>query len=248
MPRYKVTVSYDGTSFLGWQKQSEGRTVQTEIETVLSRLLDTPIVIFGSGRTDAGVHALGQVFHFDCEKTLDVAKFKHSLNCVLSEDIHVVEVKEVSADFHARYSVIAKHYRYVLNMGEADPLKRFYRYEMHQKLDVSAMEKASVLFLGKHAFQNFTSKEEDEGQFIRELTRLSITREGDVLTFDLVGDGFMRYMARMIVGTLIAVGQGKETLESVRALLQSEKRTVVSHKAPSQGLALVEVFYGEEKQ
>ncbi len=248
MARYKVTVSYDGTSFLGWQKQSEGRTVQTEIEAVLSRLLDTPTVIFASGRTDAGVHALGQVFHFDSDKSLDLAKFKHSLNCVLSDDIHIGDIQEVPSDFHARYSVVAKHYRYVLNMGEADPLKRHFRYEMHQTLHVSEMEKVAPLFLGKHNFQNFTSKEEDEGQFIRDLSQLSITRQGDELTFDLVGNGFMRYMARMIVGTLIAVGQGKETLVSVHALLNATKRTIVSHKAPSQGLTLVKVFYGEEQQ
>lgn len=246
MSRYKVTVAYDGSSFLGWQKQSEGRTVQTEIEKILSQILDTPTPIFASGRTDAGVHALGQVFHFDCEKPLDLGKIKYALNCLLPEDIHILSIEEVDSDFHARYGVVKKYYRYILNMGEANPLQRQYRYEMHQTLDIAKMKEAAVLFLGTQNFMNFTSKEEDEDKFTRTLYSLNIAVENDVVTFDLIGQGFMRYMARMIVGTLVAIGQGKEDLSFVSEMLHRETRKIISYKAPSQGLYLVHVSYGED--
>ncbi len=246
MSRYKVTVAYAGTSFLGWQKQSEGRTVQTEIEKILSQILDTPTPIFASGRTDAGVHALGQVFHFDCEKPLDLAKIKYAMNCLLPEDIHVSSIVAVDSDFHARYGVTKKHYRYLLNTGEANPLQRQFRYEVHQTLDIAKMKEAAKLFLGTQNFMNFTSKEEDEGHFIRALYSLDITVDNGVVTFDLIGQGFMRYMARMIVGTLVAIGQGKEDLSFVSEMLHRETRKIISYKAPSQGLYLVHVSYGED--
>lgn len=246
MARYKVTVAYDGTSFLGWQKQNEGRTIQTEIEKILSQILDTPTLIFASGRTDAGVHALGQVFHFDCEKALDLAKIKYALNRLLPEDIHIQSIDPVNDDFHARFGVVKKHYRYVVNMGEPDPLQRRFRYDVHQALDIAKMNQAAALFLGTQNFQNFTSKEEDEGHFIRTLHSLTLSVDHDVITFDLIGQGFMRYMARMMVGTLIAIGQGKEDVAFVSDMLQGETRKIVAYKAPSQGLYLVHVSYGED--
>lgn len=246
MFRYKVTLSYDGTNFFGWQRQSGARTVQLEIEKVLSQILNNETTIQSSGRTDAQVHAQGQVFHFDTEKELECEKFRYSLNCLLPNDIHIIEIKNVSLDFHARFGAQAKRYRYLVNVGEASPFYNNYRYEFKRKVDVKKMVEAAKDFIGRHDFRNFTAKEIDDSDFIREVYQLDISQTGDIITFDFSGSGFMRYMVRMMVGTLLAIGLEQEEISFVRERLLALPRQTVRYKAPGQGLYLMSVNYREE--
>lgn len=241
--KYLAYVSYDGTNYYGWQIQPNAKTIQEEIEKVLSKILNTYIKIRGSGRTDAGVHALNQTFDFDAKEITDLDKFRYSLNCLLPNDIHINKVITVSDDFSARFSYKEKTYLYRLNMGENDILNRLYIYQFHQKLDVNKIKEAAKLFIGEHSFLNFTSKEEDEANFVRKISKFDIKEENNILSFIITGNGFMRYMVRMIVGTLIQVGLNKLELSDIKKLLDSGKRNPIPYKAPANGLILFNVKY-----
>ena len=244
--RYLAVVSYRGTLFCGWQKQTVSKlpSIEVTIEDVMSRILSSEIKICGSGRTDAGVHALGQTFHFDSNKELDVNKFAHSLNELLPKDIRILSVEKVSDDFHARFNAKSKTYLYkIRNKKVSDPFSSDLEYTLGQKLDVEKMVEASKLFVGEHNFQNFTSKEEDEQKFSRNIWEIDIRSEKDNIEILLKGNGFMRYMVRMIVGNLIQVGLGKMTSSDVKKALESNERKPSSYKAPAYGLYLKEVEY-----
>ena len=240
--RYLATIEYNGTNYAGWQIQPNGVSIQEEVEKVISRLLNTPTKIYGSGRTDAGVHAHGQTFHFDAD-IKDLGKFKYSLNSLLPRDMHVINIEIKGDEFNARYDVKAKTYIYYLNMGEFDPFNKDLVYQFLRKLDVDAMKKAIALLKGEHCFMNFTSKEEDKSNFVRNIYEVDISVSEDIVKFSFVGNGFMRYMIRMIVGTLIEVGLGKMSLEEVSSYLDSKDRKVISYKAPACGLYLEKVKY-----
>ena len=244
--RYFAITSYRGTSFCGWQKQSVSKlpSVEVTIEKVISRILNKDTKIYGSGRTDAGVHALGQTFHFDSDKDLDVSKFAHSCNELLIEDIRILSVKKVRDDFHARFNATGKTYIYrIRNAKVSDPFKSDLEYTLGQPLDVEKMVEASKAFVGKHNFQNFTSKEEDDGGFIRDISKIEISHKDDEIIISMTGNGFMRYMVRIIVGNLIQVGLGKLTKEDIMKILEDPVRKPSSYKAPGYGLYLKEVFY-----
>ena len=241
--KYLASVSYDGSNFVGWQIQPNGRSVEEEIERVLSLIFDTKIKIYGSGRTDAGVHALNQYFDFKIDKEFDKDKLRYSLNKLLPKDIHINSIILVEDGFSARFSSISKSYRYIINMGELDVFKRNYECQFHQKLDVDLIIDAADLFIGKHCFQNFTSKEEDEGNFIRTINFLNIKLIDNRLIIDINGDGFMRYMVRMIVATLIEIGLKKINKDYISETLDSNIRKPVPYKAKANGLYLVDVFY-----
>lgn len=241
--RYLAIVQYDGTNFAGWQVQPDSRSVEEEIEKVLSKVLNTPIKIYGSGRTDAKVHALGQTFHFDSKPIEDIDKFKYSINKMLPEDIHIVSLKQVDENFHARFSVKDKTYLYLLNTGEYDLFNRNFTNQYLRELDFKKMKEASKLFIGKHNFQNFTTKEEDKDNFIRIINSFDIVMNGNVISFTINGNGFMRYMVRMIVGTLIEVGLGKLSIDEVKDYLDSPIRKQAPFKASPEGLFLLKVNY-----
>ena len=244
--RYLATVSYKGTAFCGWQKQTVSKlpSIEETIEQVISRILNIPIKIYGSGRTDAGVHAFGQTFHFDSPKELDKYRFLHSLNELLPLDIRVLELKSVADDFHARFNAKSKSYVFkIKNAPISSPFTSDLEYTLGQELDVEKMVEASKLFIGEHNFQNFTSKEEDEAGFIRDLHHIEISCKNDNIIISLTGNGFMRYMVRMIVGNLIQVGLGKITSEEIKKILEDPVRKPSSYKAPAYGLYLKEVLY-----
>jgi len=244
--RYLATVSYKGTSFCGWQKQTISRlpSIEVTIEKVISRILNNETKIYGSGRTDAGVHALGQTFHFDTSKELNKYRFLHSLNELLPLDIRVLSIKPVDDDFHARFNAKAKTYIYkIRNNNVSSPFKSDLEYTLGQQLNVDKMVEASKLFEGEHNFKNFTSKEEDEQNFVRNISEISITRKEDQIVISMTGNGFMRYMVRMIVGNLIQVGLEKLTSEGIKKILEDPVRKPSSFKAPAYGLYLKEVFY-----
>ena len=244
--RYLAVVSYKGTSFCGWQKQTVSKlpSVEVTIEKVISRILNTETKIYGSGRTDAGVHALGQTFHFDSNKELDSYRFLHSLNELLPADIRILSLKSVADDFHARFNAKSKSYIYkIKNAKVSSPFKSDLEYTLSQELDVTKMVETSKLFVGNHNFQNFTSKEEDEDNFVRTISEINISKENDEIVILMTGNGFMRYMVRMIVGTLIQVGLGKLTSEEIKKILEDPVRKPSSYKAPAYGLYLKEVLY-----
>ena len=245
--RYFMSIAYDGSDFCGYQKQSQGRTVQGEIEKVLTKINgNREVSISASGRTDAGVHALNQKAHFDLEKEIDCDKFLNSVNSLLPPDIYIKSLKEVSDNFHARFSAIGKEYVYVINMGEYNPLERKYVYQHNNKLDVVEMQRAMKYLEGTHSFKAFTKSDDERDDYVRTLSQTNIIRDlKDVnkITLVFVGNGFMRYMVRNMVGTLIEIGEGKRRSEEIIDILKSEDRTNAGKTANAEGLFLKNVFY-----
>lgn len=241
--KFKAIVQYNGSQYYGWQKQNNATTIQGEIEKVLSKVLNEAVHIVASGRTDAGVHALGQVFHFETNKTIDMDRLRYSLNCLLSSDIHIKSLTEVDDDFHARFNVKLKHYVYRIRCGENFPFDNIFTYNYLGHLDFSKLKDALKLFIGEHNFQSFTSKEIDEENFIRNIVDIYFEENEDVISIHFVGEGFMRYMIRFIIGTAIAYSEDRICLDFIVNHLDNPLREIVSYKAPSNGLTLKEVIY-----
>lgn len=244
--RYLCCVSYKGTNYQGWQKQINAPTIQGEIERVFSQILNTCINIQGSGRTDAGVHAERQYFHFDYDKEIDINRFRYSVNCLLPKNIIIKEIKVVDDSFHARYSAKGKTYLYLIRFGERNVFNYEFETNVPQPVDFDILYKALKMFEGKHDFKDFTSKEEDEGNFIREIYSIEITyvEQAKQLSVVLKGNGFMRYMIRNIIGTSIAVASNKEELSYISYHLSDKNnREIVPYKANPEGLFLVDVNY-----
>ena len=245
--RYLITISYDGTAFSGYQKQPKERTVQSELEKALKEInAGKKVDVHASGRTDAGVHAIAQRVHFDLDINITCEKLSKGLNSLLPEDIFVRRVEEVPSTFHARFSAIGKEYIYKLNMGEYNPLERNYVYQHNEKLDVVEMERAMKYLEGTHNFKSFTKTDEEKEDYVRTISQTNLIRDSkDVnkITLVFVGTGFLRYMVRNMVGTLIMVGQGKIKSEEVIQILKKEDRTCAGKTARPEGLYLKNVFY-----
>lgn len=243
--RYKCTVSYDGTNFHGFQVQDNLRTVQKEIEDVLYIIHKKPVTIYASGRTDALVHARGQVFHFDSDIVMKEWNMKNALNTRLPKDIYIKDVEIVSEEFHSRFSAVKKEYHYLISLGEFDPLNRNYVYHPsypRSKIDYLKMEEASKVFIGEHDFKSFT-KNHDMSNTVREIYSLDFIYEGDLLTIKIVGNGFLHNMVRIIVGMLYEVGKGNITKEDLIKIMEAKDRTKAPKIAPSNGLYLYKVYY-----
>lgn len=236
--------SYKGTNYYGWQKQVGFISVQSVIEEVLSKIYDTPITIYGSGRTDAGVHALAQTFHYVTDKDKDLKQLAYALNKMLPSDIKILSLEKVDDDFHARYSAKQKVYEYRIALNNKDPFQNDLAYVYPMKLDIELFKKALQKFVGKHNYQDFTSKEEDENGFVREIYEIKTEQNSEYVTIKFVGNGFMRYQIRNMVGAAISVANQKEPLEFIDYHLKENKiREIVSYKAPASGLYLVNVLY-----
>lgn len=242
-----MTFSYDGSDFCGYQKQPKGRTVQGELESVLKRINgDKAVSVVASGRTDAGVHAINQKAHFEMDNNIDCDKLLHSMNSMLPSDIYIRQLEEVSDNFHARFDAIGKEYIYQINMGEYNPLERKYVYQHNSKLDVVEMQRAMKYLEGTHSFRAFTKVDEEKDDYVRTLSQTNMLRDlKDVnkITLVFVGTGFLRYMVRNMVGTLIEIGEGKRRSEEIIDILKSEDRTLAGKTANSEGLYLRNVFY-----
>lgn len=242
--RYKITFSYDGSNFYGYQVQPGLRTVQSELEKAVSFLnRKTNTVTVASGRTDRGVHAISQVAHFDLSIDIPEYKVKMGLNSLLPEDIYVNSVEKVDDDFHARYMTTSKEYVYRINMGEYNPLFRNYAYQLGKKLDIDKMTDVSLCLLGKHDFRSFIDSEDIRENTVREIYKIEFNVIDDELTISFVGNGFMKYQVRNMVGALILVGLGKKTSSDIKDLLDSKSREKALKGAPSCGLYLKEVNY-----
>lgn len=244
--RILATVSYNGTNYQGWQKQPNGITVQEVIEKDLSQFFNREISIYGAGRTDAGVHALGQRFHFDVDADeVDLDRLQYSLNMMLPPDIKIEDLDQVEDDFHARYSAKGKIYGYSILLDSKDVLFYQLMWLCPYNIDKDLLKETLTHFIGVHNFKNFTSKETDEDNFVRKINNIStnFSSEKEVsITFN--GEGFMRYMIRYIVGTAIEVARGKMSIDEVDKLLDDKsERNIVSDKAPACGLVLLDVIY-----
>jgi tRNA pseudouridine38-40 synthase len=245
--RYKMTIAYDGTNYAGWQVQPGKKTVQGEVERAIEHLVGHPIRIHHSGRTDSGVHAKGQVAHFDLKEPVDAGRFMNGLNAQLDYDIRVMKFESVRPDFNARYDAVSKEYRYFIWNGHAVPPElRLYRLHERRKLDIKAMRKAAEQLVGKHDFAAFTAnpKREIEGT-IKTITKVTVsrTREGDV-TICVVGEGFLYKMVRSIAGFLLRIGIGELTPEVAQRVLKSGVRTNEVPTVKPLGLFLWRVDYG----
>lgn len=247
MTRYFITFSYDGTNFSGYQKQPRERTIQNELEKALKEINENKKVeVHASGRTDAKVHALNQKAHFDLDIKITKEKLKKALNSLLPEDIHIKNVEEVSDNFHARYNAKGKEYIYKINMGEYNPLERNYVYQYNNRLDVTEIERAMKYLEGTHNFKSFTKTDEEKDDYVRTLSQTNLIRDlKDVnkITLVFVGTGFLRYMVRNMVGTLIEVGEGKRKSEDIITILKEQNRAHAGKTAAPEGLYLKNVFY-----
>ncbi len=242
--RYLITFSYDGTNFNGYQRQEGLRTVQEEMEKALKGInggIDT--VLNSSGRTDKGVHALCQMAHVDISVDITPYKLMRAMNSNLPEDIHVIKTEVVSNDFHARYMVKEKEYKYKLNMGEYNPIDRNYVYQYCKKLDVEKMKEAIKYFIGEHDFESFTPTKDKRENYVRTINYANITEKNDILIFTFRGNGFIKYQIRNMVGYLIRVGEGKKKGEDIPKILKSKDRRMASITAHANGLYLTKVTY-----
>lgn len=239
--RYFMRFSYNGSKFNGFQKQVDKRTVQGDLESVLSKIFNENIRVVASGRTDAGVHAYNQCLHFDSSKEVDFDKLKFSLNSLL-HNIYVKELYSVPDDFHARYDCTKKEYIYKINVGEFDPIYEEYIYQYNKSLDIEKMKDACMYLIGEHDFRSFTSLDYEKN-CVRTIYSIDISIENDIIYIDFVGKGFLKYMVRNMVGLLIEVGSNNRNVEDVKKILDSMDRKEAGICAPSMGLYLANVYY-----
>ena len=244
MRNFKVVVSYNGVNFNGYQKQNNLRSVQGEIEKVLSKVHHYDVKSFGAGRTDKGVHALGQVFNFESELNMEAKEYEKAFNSLLPSDIYVKSVEEVDMSFHSRYSSKSKEYHYILNEGEYNVLEKDYVLQLNKRLDLNKMREASALFIGKHDFMNFCASEEEKVKdYIRIIESIDIERIDDKITFIFKGNGFLRYMVRMVVAILVEIGKGRKDLIFIKDRLDCNELKRSNYKVDACGLYLVKVNY-----
>ena len=243
--RVKCIVSYDGSRFHGFQVQNRERTIQGEIQKAIKKINEVETVIHASGRTDAKVHAVHQVFHFDTEKTLPEMQWKRAINHFLPNDIYILDAQYVDENFHSRYSALKKEYRYLLSTKEYDPFQTNYIYQYGRSLDIDLMRDAAKIFIGEHNFASFCSYDQ-YGNTIRTLYTFDIEEEDGIITFRLIGNGFRRYMVRHLVGGIIQVGAHRIEKEKLLEMLEScgEKKCLVKEKPKC--LYLQEVYYEED--
>lgn len=242
---YKLTIQYDGSRYDGWQKQGNtDNTIQGRLEGVLSRLAGEPVEVHGAGRTDAGVHAEGQVASVKLPGDRPAAEVKAYLNQYLPEDIAVIGAEEAEERFHARLSALGKVYRYDLRLGDTpDVFRRKYQYRVEGPLDVPAMERAARLLCGTHDYRAFCANKRYRRSTVRTVHAIDIEREGMDMTITYRGDGFLYNMVRILTGTLLEVGAGQRRPEEMPEILASLDRTQAGRTAPAQGLTLVQVEY-----
>ncbi len=255
MRTLKLTIAYDGTRLVGWQRQSAGESVQGLLEDALTRLEGGPVTVHGAGRTDAGVHAIGQVASVQLTCSHDTATLARALNAQLTADVRVLSVEDTAPDFHARFSARSKTYRYLLcHALVADPFERAFAWHVPEPLDLEAMRRAAPALVGTHDFAAFQSAGSETHGTVRTVFRSELITLDEatflrprvfcpLLAYEICGDGFLRHMVRAIVGTLVEVGRGRRDPETIAALLHDGQRAEAGRTAPAQGLFLVRVDY-----
>ncbi|MCX8042698.1 MAG: tRNA pseudouridine(38-40) synthase TruA [Desulfobacterota bacterium] len=245
MRTIKLVIQFDGTAYHGWQTQAGKRTVQKTVQEAIERILNRPIVLHGAGRTDAGVHALQQVAHFKTDAPIDLVRLKKGLNSILPPDIAVLDVSEMSPDFHARYSARSRSYRYLIwNSPVPKPFIRSYAWHIPQPLNLTAMRAAARLLVGTHDFSAFQSSDRKKTNPVRTVLSVRLKKTaGHLIVFEIRANAFLKHMVRAIVGTLVAVGNGSMTVEDFRNVFEGCDRKAAGKTAPAYGLFLKDVEY-----
>ena len=244
MKRIKLTVAYDGTDYCGWQIQPNGITVEKVLNRALSRLTGEDIAVTGASRTDAGVHAEGNVAVFDRASTIPPGRFSYAVNTLLPEDVVVVKSEKVAADWHPRYQESVKTYAYhILNREMPDPVRRKYVWHVNCPLDLEKMRTAAEYLTGEHDFKSFCSIHTGAKTTVRTIYSMDVERSGEVITIRVSGNGFLYNMVRIITGTLVEAGRGFRQPESVKELLDADERGKAGPTAPAQGLLLESIEY-----
>lgn len=248
MRRIKLTLSYLGTAYNGWQRQPNGDTVQERIEKAITSLTKEQVSIQGSGRTDAGVHALKQVAHFDTSSLLPLKNFVTGLNHFLPPDIRIEKAEEVSAQFHARYSAVEKTYRYLIYDGAVEKAVHLNRAVFVKgKLDAKRMDEASKAFLGEHDFTSFMSTGADTTTSVRTVKKVSVRRSGGLIVIEITANGFLYNMVRLIAGALVRAGKGELDKEGIAKLIERADKNAVYEVMAPYGLYLKSVKYPSQK-
>ena len=244
--RYLLKFSYDGSNYNGFQTQKGLHTIQEELEKAVSKVNNKDTNVVATGRTDKGVHAYSQYAHVDIDVDINEYKLKRALNSNLPDDIHIISTKVVPDNFHARYDIKSKEYRYYINLGEYNPIDRNYVFQYNYKLNVEKMSEAIKYLVGKHDFRAFVTENKEKENCVRTITKASIMVDNNIVEIKFIGDGFLRYQVRNMVGYLIKVGEEKVLPESVIDVLESKDRTKSGKTAPPEGLYLYNVEYKEE--
>jgi len=242
LQNYKIVVSYDGTDYHGWQRQPEKKTIQGTLEEALLKIASKNVNVIGSGRTDAGVHAQGQTAHFNANLRLSSADLFRALNSLLPDDIRIISIQKAATDFHARKMAKSKVYQYrILNSLNFSPF--IFRYVLHwpYHLDIKMMKEAASLFVREADFTPFSSNRLLHP--VRKITRSDIKKKGSEIIYTVEANGFLRYMVRTIVGTLLEIGKGKMLSEKIEEIFKEKKRSLISPTAPAKGLCLMKVKY-----
>lgn len=249
MTRYKAIISYDGTNFSGFQRQPHARSVQEELEKTLTRLNSgQPVQVHGAGRTDAGVHAYGQVIHFDLPQLRDPERLRFGLDTQAPEDIGVLSVELVADDFHARYLKHSKTYEFVVDLGRPrDPLRRNYATHYPHSVDVSLIQAAIGDLVGTHDFTGFTASGSSVENKVRTISQASLRQDatGQFLTFTFTGNGFLYKQVRNMVGTLLKIGNGRMPTDQIKTILATKNRQLAGPTAAGNGLYLKEIVYDQ---
>lgn len=241
---HKLTIQYDGTDYVGWQRQATGSSIQGLLEAALEPIEGKTVAVHGAGRTDAGVHAVAQVASVALDTRLDEHALRRALNAVLPPDVRVTAVERVADDFHARFSAREKTYEYrIVNGPFVSPFEHRYAWHLPYSLDISAMQDVALHLRGTHDFAAFQATGSEAKTTVRTVTALDLELDDPHLTFTVSADGFLRHMVRAIVGTLVEVGSGRATTASVLEALSSGDRSRMGPTAPARGLFLVGVSY-----
>ena len=245
MMNYKFKITYDGTKYSGWQSQGNtDNTIQGKLSNVISRLTDSPVEVIGAGRTDAGVHALEMTANAHFDTSLSETEIRDYLNKYLPADISINDVVQVSERFHSRYNALGKTYKYTCYIGETKPIfNRNYVFILNKKPDIDKMIAATEYLLGSHNFLCFCGNTKFNKSPIRTIDYVKIEKQGDYITFSYHGDGFLQNMVRIITGTLLEIGFGLRTPESIKETIASQKRKEAGFTAPACGLCLIKVDY-----
>lgn len=242
--RFLIKFSYDGTNYSGYQKQPGLNTIEGKLGEALTKINNgVKTTITSTGRTDKKVHALSQYGHADIKVSITEYKLKRALNSNLPEDIHVIDTKIVNDNFHARYNVAEKTYKYIMNLGEYNPIERNYVFQYNYKLNINAMKKAIEYFKGTHDFRAFVTDNKEKENCIRTITETNIEEDNNKLTITFTGNGFMRYQVRNMIGILIKVGENKLDPNKIKEIIESKDRLKAGKTAPAEGLYLVDVKF-----
>jgi tRNA pseudouridine38-40 synthase len=242
MPNIRLTIEYDGTDYVGWQFQINGRSIQKEIEKALKQVLQTDVRITGGGRTDAGVHARGQAANFIVERDVDIPLIVKSLNAVLPHSIIIREAMEVPKEFNARFDAKSRRYAYFISQVPT-AIHRDFCWQVYQKLDLPLMQSCARHILGEHGFRSFCKVEKDPHHHHCTISSSGWTQKEQLLVFEITANRFLHGMVRALVGTMVNVGRGRTRIEDFENILEAKNRSVAGMSAPAKGLFLEEILY-----